>query len=343
MKTASDARSTALIDKAWPWLTALLLRLPVAPIRRQRIYALILLLAQAGIAVTGSIVRVSGSGLGCDTWPQCHPGTFVPRAGATPMVLQVIEFGNRLLTFVLIAICLVVFLSTLRARRRNDIILLAFISGLGIILQAVIGGISVLVDLHWAAVMVHFLPSMLLTWIAAMLFVRIGCPDDGNAERIYPQWLRYLAGFAATIMVLTLITGTMVTAAGPHAGDADIGPEDRLQLPIPELVSAHAGATYLLCGLVIGLVFALHAVPKVPKSLLKWGWLTVGMIVLQGVIGMTQHLNDVPEFLVPFHVAGSGAVVAFMGILWQRGYILTGGSATVTGSVEGDAEYAAKH
>lgn len=343
MKSALDSPPTALIDRLWPWLSRLLLKLPVAPIRRQRIYAIILLFAQAGIAVTGSIVRVSGSGLGCDTWPQCHEGSFVPRAGATPMVLQLIEFGNRLLTFVLIAICLVVFLSALRARRRNDIILLAFISGLGIIAQAVIGGISVLVDLHWAAVMVHFLPSMLLTWIAAMLLVRISCPDDGVSERVYPKWLRNLSGLSALVMVATLVTGTMVTAAGPHAGDADIGPEDRLQLPIPELVSAHAGATYLLCGLVIGLVFALHATPRIPRSLLKWGWLTVAMIVLQAVVGMTQHLNGVPEFLVPVHVAGSGAVVAFMGVLWQRGVILAGGSATVTGSPEGDAEYAETH
>ncbi|NLF91968.1 MAG: heme A synthase, partial [Corynebacterium marinum] len=131
-------------------------------VRLQRILAFMLLLAQGGITVTGSIVRVTGSGLGCDTWPNCQEGSLVPVAGAAPAIHQAIEFGNRLLTFVLAAIAIAVFVAVLRAGRRREIVVYSLISGLGIVLQAVLGGISVILDLQWWTVAIHFLPSMIL-------------------------------------------------------------------------------------------------------------------------------------------------------------------------------------
>ncbi len=157
--------------------------LPLPSMAVQRILALLVLIAQAGIAVTGSVVRVSGSGLGCDTWPQCHEGSFTPVAGAAPALHQAIEFGNRLLTFVLIAVTLALFLAVVRAGRRKAIVMLAFLNGLGIIIQAVIGGISVLVDLTWYSVAIHFLATSILVWLAGMLYVKVQEPDDGHAPR----------------------------------------------------------------------------------------------------------------------------------------------------------------
>ena len=157
------------------------------------------------------------------------------------MLHQIIEFGNRLLTFVLVALTLLLFLSVMRVGRRQEIKLLAFLNGLGVIVQAVIGGISVWVDLKWYAVALHFLPSMILVWLAGMLFVKISEPDDGTATRMYPRYLRYLAAASGLALTMTLITGTMVTGAGPHAGDASVLPEDRLQLPIVDLAHIHAG------------------------------------------------------------------------------------------------------
>lgn len=310
--------------------------LPLTPIGRQKLYALLVLIAQAAIAVTGSIVRVTGSGLGCASWPECHPGSFVPVAGEAEMLHQIIEFGNRLLTFVLVALTLLLFLSVMRVGRRQEIKLLAFLNGLGVIVQAVIGGISVWVDLKWYAVALHFLPSMILVWLAGMLFVKISEPDDGTATRMYPRYLRYLAAASGLALTMTLITGTMVTGAGPHAGDASVLPEDRLQLPIVDLAHIHAGFMYLYLGLVIGLIFgllALEAFAPVRKVAIA----LVVFILAQGVVGMIQYWSGVPEALVPVHVAGSGICTALTAVLFQHGYRTVGGSAEVTGSLEGDA------
>lgn len=314
--------------------------LPLTPIGRQKVYALLVLIAQAAIAVTGSIVRVTGSGLGCASWPECHPGSFVPVPGQAEMLHQVIEFGNRLLTFVLVALTLALFLSVMRVGRRREIKVLALLNGLGVVVQAVIGGISVLVDLKWYSVALHFLPSMILVWLAGMLYVKIDEPDDGTATRMYPRYLRYLAAGSGLALTMTLITGTMVTGAGPHAGDASVLPEDRLQLPIVDLAHIHAGFMYLYLGLVIGLIFGLlaaetfHSVRKVSIAL-------VVFIIAQGAVGMIQYWSGVPEALVPVHVAGSGICTALTAVLFQLGYRLVGGQATVTGSLVGDAAAAA--
>lgn len=314
--------------------------LPLPSMAAQRLLALLVLIAQAGIAVTGSVVRVSGSGLGCDTWPQCHEGSFTPVAGAAPALHQAIEFGNRLLTFVLVAVTLALFLAVIRAGRRKAIVVLAFLNGFGIIVQAVIGGVSVLVDLHWYSVAIHFLATTALVWLAGMLYVKVREPDDGHAVRSYPAPLRQLAAVAGLALTATLVTGTMVTGAGPHAGDASILPEDRLQLPIIELAHVHAGFMYLYLGLVAGLVVGLIAT-KADPGIIRLAWWVVGLIVAQAAVGMIQYWAGVPTWTVPVHVGLSGALTAVTAILWQMGWRHTGGSASLVGSPAGDAEYAA--
>ena len=153
------------------------IRSKIAPptVATQARLALLLLIAQGGITVTGSIVRVTGSGLGCDTWPLCNEGSLVPVRGATPWVHQLIEFGNRLLTFVLVAAVVAVLVACLAAYRRKEIITHVVIQGLGVIVQAIIGGISVRLDLKWWSVAIHFrseergcaaaLPGMASLWM----------------------------------------------------------------------------------------------------------------------------------------------------------------------------------
>ncbi len=313
--------------------------LPVSPIGRQKVYALAVLVAQAAIAVTGSIVRVTGSGLGCASWPECHPGSFIPVPGQAEMLHQIIEFGNRLLTFVLVALTLALFLSVVRVGRRKEIRTLAFLNGLGVIVQAVIGGISVWVDLKWYAVALHFLPSMILVWLAGMLYVKVAEPDDGTPTRMFPRYLRLLSAGTGLALTMTLITGTMVTGAGPHAGDATVTAEDRLQLPIVDLAHIHAGFMYLYLGLLIGLLFGLLATESF-ASVRKIVVALVFFIIAQAAVGMVQYWSGVPESLVPVHVAGSGICTALTAVLFQLGYRYVGGSATKTGSLAGDAEFA---
>ena len=308
-------------------------------LRTQRLLAICLLIAQAGITVTGSIVRVTGSGLGCPTWPTCNEGSLVPVAGAAPWIHQAIEFGNRLLAFVLVAIALTLFISVLLAKRRKEVVYHAFAQGVGIIVQAVIGGISVLLDLQWWAVALHFLPSMILVWLAAILVVRIAEPDNGAVVPLYPAPLRWLAVGSGVSLAVVLITGTMVTGAGPHSGDEGVGMQGRLQVDIAEIAHLHAHAMYLYLGLTIGLVVALVTV-SANKRALNLGWTLIGFIVLQAAIGIIQYNWGVPRWTVPVHVGLSGVVCAFTGMLYACHQSRTPVD-TLTGSPEGDAKIAA--
>ncbi|WP_040357739.1 COX15/CtaA family protein [Corynebacterium ciconiae] len=300
----------------------------------QRLLALCTLIAQGGITVTGSIVRVTGSGLGCNTWPQCHEGSFVPVAGAAPWIQQAIEFGNRLLTFVLILFAGMLLLSVLSAGRRKEIRNLALVQVFGILLQAIIGGISVLINLQWWSVALHFIPSILLVFFAGVLFVRIQEPDTGTLTFNYPAALRGLAAGAAVALLITVVTGTMVTGAGVHSGDADIHPEDRLQVDIVEMANMHAHAMYLYLGLTIGLAVALVAV-KAQLKIIKLGFWLVAMIALQGAIGIIQYNWSIPAWTVPVHVGMSSVCTALTAVVYAH-YARRQGSALVTGSPSGD-------
>ena len=307
----------------------------ITPVKRQLVYAILLLCAQTGITFTGSLVRVTDSGLGCDTWPQCHPGSFVPVAGSAPWIHQLIEFGNRLLTFVLVFFAILAFSAVLRAGRRTVILHLAFFQGIGIILQAVIGGISVRLDLAWWVVMSHFLPSMVLVFFAAKLVVRVNEPDDGEKTPQMVTPLRVLMNLSALALVVNLVTGTMVTAAGPHAGDAAIQADQRLQIPIADMAQTHAHFMYLYLGLTAGLIFGLFAVRTSQRARRLSMWL-VGGIILQAAIGIIQYWLGIPRWTVPLHVIGSGTVTAIAGLFWAQQFRVTGGKATETGSVLGD-------
>ncbi|ALC05976.1 cytochrome oxidase assembly protein [Corynebacterium deserti GIMN1.010] len=307
-------------------------------IKVQRFLALLLLIFQGGITVTGSIVRVTGSGLGCDTWPLCHEGSLVPVAGAAPWIHQAVEFGNRMLTFVLVAAALAVFLAVLGAKRRKEIVVHSFIQGLGIILQAVIGGITVLVDLHWYAVALHFLPSMILVFMAAILYTRIGEPDDGEVVTTFPSWIRTVAVIGAVALSIVLITGTMTTGAGVHSGDSGVGMDGRLEVDIDWIAHVHGYSMYVYLFFTLIVVAGLYRSQASTHSK-KLGLMLILFILVQAGIGILQYRMGVPRWTIPFHIAMSSVVVAFTSLLWSQGRVRKGGSATVTGSPEGDQKH----
>ncbi|MCX7443774.1 COX15/CtaA family protein [Corynebacterium sp. P7003] len=296
---------------------------------------MVLLVCQAGITVTGSIVRVTGSGLGCVTWPNCQPGSLVPVAGAAPWVHQAIEYGNRLLTFVVAAAALLVFIAVLRASRRREILVLSFIQGLGVIVQAILGGISVHLELRWWSVAMHFLPSMLLIWLAAILWVRIAEPDDGTPVATYPGPLRHLAVLSAASLAIVLGTGTMVTGAGVHSGDTGVGMEGRLDVDLAAIANIHAHFMYLYLGLTVGLVMALVTIGAARRAR-RIGWILIAFIIVQAAIGIIQFNFGVPRWTVPVHVALSGTVVAITGVLFAHGRDRVNGHTWLTGSPAGD-------
>ena len=291
--------------------------LPLPSLRTQRILAAAVVLSQALIAVTGSIVRVTASGLGCPTWPQCFPGSFTPEPHAeVPVIHQAVEFGNRLITFAVVITAILAVLAVTRARRRREVLFYAWLMPASTVLQAVIGGITVLTGLLWWTVAIHLLISMVMVWLATLLYIKIGEPDDGIVSETVPKPLRRLTFLSAIVLTATLIAGTLVTGAGPHAGDKS--PQrtvPRLEVEIVTLVHVHA--TLLVCylSLLIGLGAGVMAVGA-PHLVRRRIGVLITVVVAQGLIGVVQYHTGVPAALVAFHVAGAAACTAATAALW---------------------------
>lgn len=286
----------------------------------QRVIAFAVILTQGGIAVTGAVVRVTASGLGCPTWPQCFPGSFVPVGhGEVAVIHQVVEFGNRLLTFVVVAAAAAIVLAVTRARRRKEVLAYAWMMPLGTVVQAIIGGITVLTGLAWYTVAVHLLASMAMVWLATVMYAKICEPDDGRAVEVIPSPLRWLTALSGVALAGVLVSGTLVTGAGPHAGDKSLDRVvPRLQIEIVTLVHLHAQLLVGYLALLIGLCFALYAVKASPAVKVRVQVL-LGLVLAQALIGIVQYFTGVPEVLVAFHVAGAGLCTAATAAVWAAG------------------------
>lgn len=256
------------------------------------------LLANIGIVVTGAAVRLTGSGLGCPEWPRCDETSYTTHGELG--IHGAIEFGNRLLTFVLAAVAVLCFLAALGAARRRAT-WLSFVVGLSIPLQAVIGGITVLTDLNPWVVSGHFLASMVIIMFCVALLDELRSPARGLAP--LPHRVLAFATLAAGWVVLYL--GTVVTGAGPHAGDTAAR---RNGLDPAATSQWHAVSVYVLVALTVALlVLAL-------RSRMRWLALVAGLVLLvevaQGVLGWVQYLLDLPVGLVALHMLGAALLAA---------------------------------
>ncbi|MHA6794795.1 COX15/CtaA family protein [Pseudonocardia bannensis] len=292
---------------------SLLDRLPATSPTVMRRLAIAAVVAQAGIAVTGSVVRVTGSGLGCPTWPQCFPGSLVPVAHPEIAALtQWVEFSNRLLTFVVVFVAGLCLLAALGTRpRRRRLTLLAATMPIGVVAQAVIGGVTVLTGLAWWTVAVHFLASMVLVWLAVQL-VAAATEGSGPPRPLVPPAVRGLVATSTAVLGALLVAGTLVTSAGPHAGDAAT---PRLDLGVPGLAQLHADLLFVYLGLLVGLGFALRAVAA-PRALNRRFAVLVAVVLAQGGLGAFQYALGVPEILVSLHVLGAAVVTAAAAAVW---------------------------
>lgn len=291
--------------------------LPEPTLRVQRVIAFAVILTQGGIAVTGAIVRVTASGLGCPTWPQCFPGSFTPVPHPeVPGIHQAVEFGNRLVTFLVVLTAAAAVLAVTRARRRREILVYAWLMPASTVAQAIIGGITVLTGLLWWTVAIHLLVSMAMVWLAVLLYVKIGEPDGGVVAVRAPRPLRQLTVLSALALAAVLITGTMVTGAGPHAGDKSVDrPVPRLEVEITTLVHMHSSLLVAYLALLVGLGFGLLAVRTTPNVMKRLAVVVV-LVAAQGSLGAVQFFLGVPEVLVALHVAGAAACTAATAALW---------------------------
>jgi heme a synthase len=291
--------------------------LPLPSLRTQRIVAAAVILTQGGIAVTGAIVRVTASGLGCPTWPQCFPGSFTPVPHPeVPGIHQAVEFGNRMITFLVVLTAALAVLAVTRARRRREVLVYAWLMPASTVAQAVIGGITVLTGLLWWTVAIHLLVSMAMVWLAVLLYVKIGEPDDGVSTPRAPKPLRQLTILIAVVLAAQLVSGTLVTGAGPHAGDkSTVRVVPRLEVEITTLVHVHSSLLVAYLSLLVALGFGLLAVHVPRPVLLRLGVLLV-LVLAQGAVGTVQFFTGVPAALVAMHVAGAAACTAATAALW---------------------------
>jgi heme a synthase len=280
-----------------------------------RRYALAGLIANTVIMSTGAAVRLSSSGLGCPDWPRCSKADVVASHNAGQTLLNTwIEFGNRLLNFPLVAITALVFIAAWRLTRqpgpyqgRRDLLWLAAIQPLGVVAQAVIGGIVVLTKLNPAMVSVHFLLSASLVAASVLLLAR--CTDFSDVGPVRSE-LRALAGLLTLVTAAMLAAGTVVTGTGPLAGHADT---PRYHLPLEGVTQFHADIGWLMGGITVALVLGLR-LSGAGRRAMRMGWIVVIGLFVQGTLGYVQYFNHLPAGLVWVHV--TTAVLLWIAVLW---------------------------
>ena len=260
------------------------------------------LVALIGIIITGASVRLTNSGLGCDDWPNCNSEKLIDVSSAHAAIEQV----NRLLTgVVVLAVAVAVLGSYLRTPRRRDLVWWSWSLVVGVFANAFLGAVTVWVDLHPYAVQGHLLLSMALIASGAVLVRRSSEPDGVRRERVVSSSTSQLVRGLALGTTVAVVTGTVVTGAGPHAGDENAV---RLNVDIPSAARVHGAS--VIATLLMAVLLVLRCRRSQPdREFLRAGlsrWLTVA--VMQAVIGYVQYFTGVPELLVLAHVAGASVL-----------------------------------
>ena len=286
-------------------MKAVFARLPGSVDARIRGFAIATLVAQILIVGTGGAVRLTGSGLGCPTWPRCTDDSFVttPEMG----IHGIIEFGNRLLTFVLIAIAIVMFVLVLRIRReRRDLFVLALVIGLGIPAQGVIGGFSVLTNLNPYVVGLHFVLSVVLVVLSTVLASRVYAGPRGVRASV-PLWYSALTHATSALVAITILVGIITTGSGPHAGDSGAS---RNGLDSDLLQHVHSWPAYATVAATVLLLIG--ALRLGQPRLARFTGVLLAIEAVQVAVGLAQARLGLPEILVGAHMVLACCLAAAM-------------------------------
>ncbi|PFG42931.1 cytochrome c oxidase assembly protein subunit 15 [Isoptericola jiangsuensis] len=269
---------------------------------------------QIAIIVTGGAVRLTDSGLGCSTWPHCEPGRFTPVLHEATSIHPYVEFGNRLITFVLAAIAIAVLLLVWTDRRRSpEYRVLGFVPLAGVVAQALIGGVVVLLHLHPGWVSLHFGVSAALVWFSAYLLRRHG-EGDGAPVRLGAPALTVVGGVLTALMAAVVVLGVLVTGAGPHSGDTEVG--YRLALDPYLVTRAHSATVWLFVATLVVLLVLMRRLSRQGTTdagtvdrAWRAAWLLVVVTLAQALVGYVQYFTGLPEILVGVHMLGAGLLV----------------------------------
>ena len=268
--------------------------------------ALASLIANIGIVATGGLVRLTNSGLGCPTWPRCESTDFVPTNALSWH--GAVEFGNRMLTGVVLAVVAAVFIAAIRLRpAHREIRRWAWVTLLGVPAQVVMGGLVTLSKLNPWVVAPHFLLSMVLIAASTVLWWRARAPrPEREVGPAMPRLVRQMGVGVWAVTYLVFIIGTAVTGSGPHAGNATA-----VRLPFkPEAISQlHADIVMLLVGLAVSLAVYVTAAGA-PAAVRTTTRVFVGVLAAQATIGFAQYFSGLPIPLVELHLTGAAVLAA---------------------------------
>jgi len=306
------------------------------------------LVAQALIVVTGAVVRLTGSGLGCPTWPECVDGSITPTSEQVQAWHKYVEFGNRTLTFALVLLavaCLVMAWWDARRRRhlgaapRPALLALATVPLLGTVAQAVIGGVTVLTGLNPAIVGAHFLVSMAIIAGCTALVVRSRDAGDTPIHWLVSTPVRVLSWLTIAATAAIVLLGVVVTGSGPHSGDT--GVQSRLPLDPRTVAWLHADIAFAFLGLSIGLLVALLAT-KAPHRSARLLIALLAVAGLQVGVGYTQYFTGLPIVLVAVHVSLACVIwilaLLVPGTLRERGSVRVPSARQVQERIDSDEQ-----
>lgn len=274
----------------------------ISPTATRRVFAAGVV-AQMGIVVTGGLVRLTGSGLGCPDFPQCVAGSLTPVVNQPQGFHKFIEFGNRTLISILVVVgvaCIVV--AWRRLPRRRPQVVLASVTLLGVFGQALLGGLTTLSNLNPYVVSSHFLLSLVLIAAAVAVYERSADAGDGPPQPLVRIELVWLVRALVVVAALVLVVGTLVTGSGPHSGDADH--PARNGFDPSQIAWLHADLVTLFSGLVIALLVAVR-LSSPPAEVGRRTRVVLYVTLAQGALGYLQYFTGVPWVLVAFHVLGS--------------------------------------
>jgi heme a synthase len=253
------------------------------------------LVAQGAIILTGATVRLTGSGLGCPTWPQCTPGSFTPTFHQAEGYHKYIEFGNRTLTGVLTLLAILTLIGVFKTRTDKRIRKIAVIPLAGTFVQAILGGITVLTNLNSATVMIHLLVSIYLVAVSVYLYDLFVNPNQITAPTVSA-----MAGKTVLVSAFAVVAlGSLVTNSGPHSGDANVASA----LPFDPALMAwlHADSVWLFVGVLLAAWLLLKA-NVIPVAATFWLKVVTVLTAIQGVVGYSQYFSGLPILLVAIHV-----------------------------------------
>lgn len=289
-------------------MNAVIARLPNSVGSRVRFFAVTSLVIQILIVATGGAVRLTGSGLGCPTWPLCTDASLI----ATPEmgVHGAIEFGNRLLSILVGFVAILMVLMVLRLRReRRDLMTLSLVILGGTVLQGLIGGLSVRVQLDPSVVGVHFAISAILVAVSAALVYRVWMGPRGN-HRVVSKAIAILTHVTSLFVAVTVIAGILTTGAGPHAGD-DGSARNGLDPNILEHVHSWPGYALLASTLALVIMLAIGG----HRRIMDFAILLLALEVVQAIVGITQARTGLPILLVGSHMIIACTIAAAMTIV----------------------------